>query len=90
MSAAAVFPIPTGVPIVELARRTTADVERHGAVVLLGRRNQARQLRRVQAAVRAAGYQAHYFSYDTAGRHLLTVEPAGPSSRALAWWGPSS
>jgi hypothetical protein len=85
MSAAAAFPIPARVPIAELARRTAADVERHGAVVLVGGRKQARQLRRVQAALRAAGYCPHYFT--DGARHLLTVEPPGPSSRALAWWG---
>ena len=85
MSAAAAFPISTDLAVNDLARRTAADVERHGAVVLVGRRSQARQLRRVQAALRAAGYCPHYFT--DGARHLLTVEPPGPSSRALAWWG---
>jgi hypothetical protein len=88
MSAAAVFPISTDLSIADLARRTAADVARHGTVVLVGRRSQARQLRRVQAALRADGYAPHYFS--DGAQHLLTVEPPGPSSRALAWWGPSS
>jgi hypothetical protein len=56
-------------------------------VVVVGRNAQARQLRRVQGALRAAGYGPQYFS--DGARHLLTVEPPGPSSRALAWWGPS-
>jgi hypothetical protein len=85
MSMAAAFPIPTGVPIAELARRTAADVAWHGAVVLVGSRSQARQLRRVQAALRGAGYSPHYFT--DGARHVLTVEAPGPSSRALAWWG---
>jgi hypothetical protein len=87
----AAFPIATDVPVAELVRRTAADVSWYGAVVLIGRRGpQIRHLRRLQAALRAAGYQPHYFSAD-AGPHLLTVEPPGQKpSQALVWWGPSS
>jgi hypothetical protein len=87
MATAASFDISTTVPPAEQARRITADVDRYGAVVLVGRRAQARQLRRVLAALRADGLQTHYFSDNAAGRHLLTVEPPGPTVRALSWWG---
>jgi hypothetical protein len=85
MATAAAFLISTTVPPAKPARRITAAVDQLGAAVLVGRRSQARQLRRVQAALRAAGYSPHYFT--DGARHVLTVEAPGPSSRALAWWG---
>jgi hypothetical protein len=87
MATAASFAVSASVPAAEQARRIVDHLARHGAVVVVGRNAQARQLRRVQGALRAAGYGPQYFS--DGARHLLTVEPPGPSSRALAWWGPS-
>jgi hypothetical protein len=88
MIEAAASPIPAGVPIAELVRRTTADVARHGARVWIARRSQMRQLRRLYVALRAAGYHPNYQSNGPT--HVLTVEPPGqPPSRALAWWGTS-
>jgi hypothetical protein len=88
MSAAAASPIPAGVPIAELVRRTAADVARHGVRVWFARRSQVRQLRRLRAALRDAGFQPLY--QDNGVTHYLTVEPPGrPPSRAVAWWGPS-
>jgi hypothetical protein len=77
------------VPPAKQLTRITAAVDQLGAVVLVGRRSQARQLRRLQAALRDAGLQTHYLSDDASG-HLLRVEPPGPTVRDLTWWGPSS
>jgi hypothetical protein len=78
--------VSTTASVDDLARRARADVAGHGAVVLLGRRAQARKLRRLQAALRAGGYQAHYVSDDS--QHVLTVQPSGQDPvRVVAWWG---
>ena len=78
------YPVNTALPVASLARKTRADVARHGGVVLVGRPSQARQLRRLRGELRAAGYEARYWS-DGAARHVLTVgrEP----SRVAGWWG---
>ena len=89
MATAAAFPISTMVPPAKQVRRITAAVDQLGAVVLVGRRSQAHQLRRVRKALRDAGLQTHNYSDDAAGLHLLTVEPPGPTVRALGWWGSS-
>lgn len=90
MVTAATFPISTSVPPTKQVPRIAAAVDQAGVAVLVGRRSQARQLRRLQAALRTAGLQTHYFSDDARGRHLLTVEPPGPTVRAIGWWGLSS
>lgn len=87
MASVASFPVSTTVPAAEQARRIVDHLARHSAVIVVGRNAQGRQLRCVQGALRAAGYAPHYFS--DGARHLLTVEPPGPPSRALTWWGPS-
>jgi hypothetical protein len=88
MSAAAASPIPAGVPIAELVRRTAADVARDGVRVWFARRSQVRQLRRLRAALRDVGYQPLY--QDNGAAHYLTVVPLGGAPpRASTWWGPS-
>jgi alpha-beta hydrolase superfamily lysophospholipase len=83
MTLAATFLISTDLPTATLARRTAADVAKHGAVVLLaGRGSQARNLRKLYAALCGAGYQPHYYSHDAT--HVMVVEPPGqPPSQAL-------
>jgi cell division septation protein DedD len=72
----------------DLARGARADVAEHGAAVLLGAASQARQLRRVQAALRAAGYQARYQSDDGGRMHQLIVTAAGQEMpQTVGWWG---
>jgi hypothetical protein len=85
MGAAAAYPISTAVPIRDLARKTRLAVAEHGSVVWLGRRGQARQLRRLQTMLRAAGYRVEYLS-DGDREHLLVTMP-GPAWRAVGWWG---
>jgi hypothetical protein len=86
MATAASFEISTTVPPAKQARRIAAAVDQLGVAVLHGRRSQARQLRRVQAALRAAGLSTHYFSSDATGQHQLMVGPPGPFPRAVAYW----
>jgi hypothetical protein len=83
MTMAAAFLVSTDLPVADLVRRTAADVAKHGAVVLwAGRGSQARHLRRVYAALWAAGYQPRYFSRDAT--HVLGVGPPGqPPPRGL-------
>jgi hypothetical protein len=83
--------ISTSLPIGDQARKARSDVARHGVSVWVGRRSQARKLRQLQAVLRGDGYQAHDFIVtDGPSSHVLTVEPLGPSRRAIAWWGPAS
>jgi cell division septation protein DedD len=89
MTSPAAYRISTTAPVPDLARKTRAALARHGAVMWFGRPSQARQLRRLQAALRADGYPAHYRT-DGANLHLLEVGPVGPTRRAVAWWGLSS
>jgi hypothetical protein len=71
----------------EVARAACTDVARHSVVVLTGRPGQGRQLRRVQATLRAGGYQARYLT-DGAASHLLVVTAPGQEMpRITAWWG---
>jgi hypothetical protein len=86
MTLAATFLISTDLPTATLARRTAADVAKHGAVVVIGRRSQARHLRRLYAALCAAGYQPRY--YSGGAEHLLAVGPHGqppPRELGLRW-----
>ena len=98
MTAVPVRRVPTRTPVSRRGRaadraapdnlvlETQAGVARHGTVVLLGRRPQARQLRRLQAALRADGYTAHYFTDET--QHQLVVVGAGQDMpRVVGWWG---
>jgi hypothetical protein len=79
--------VPTPVPVADLDRRTRANVDRHGVVVLLGGRSQARQLRRLQAALRAGGYQARYFTDGAALHQLVVTAPGQEMPRAIGSWG---
>jgi hypothetical protein len=82
-------PIPAGVPIAELVRRTAEDVARNGAGVWFANRSQVRQLRRLRAALKETGYEPLY--QDNGVTHYLTVgQPGQRPPRALTWWGPSS
>jgi hypothetical protein len=86
---ASVRRVSTRTTVADLARGARADVAEHGAAVLLGSASQARQLRRLQAAMRAGGYQAHYVS--DGGQHVLTVQPQGQDPvRVIGWWGGTS
>jgi hypothetical protein len=80
-------------PVDEIVRRTAADVARDDVVVLLGRRAQATQLRRVMVALRADDYRVHYRGDAT--RHpnlpvdvaLVVTAPGQEESRVDLWWG---
>jgi len=73
--------------VADLARGARTDVARHGAAVLLGAASQARQLRRLQAALRAGGYQARYLSDGSAEHVLVVTAPGQEMPRSLGWWG---
>jgi hypothetical protein len=77
----------TKTPASEVARRVRADVTRHGVVVLRAGRPGARQLRRVQAVLRAGGYQARYLSEGSAEHVLVVTGPGQEMPRVTAWWG---
>jgi hypothetical protein len=79
--------ISTTTPAGVLAYRARADVAQHGMVVLLGGRAQARQLRRLQAALRAGGYQARYLSDGSAEHVLVMTAPGQEMPRVTGWWG---
>jgi len=77
--------VSTTASVGDLARKTRADVAEHGAVTLLAQRAQARKLRRLQAALRADGYETHYVSDDS--QHVLTVTAHGQEiPRVTGWW----
>jgi hypothetical protein len=71
----------------DLAHAVRVDVAEHGVVVVLRPRSQARQLRQLRAALRAAGYQARYFLDGTAQRLLVVTGPGQEMPRCTAWWG---
>jgi hypothetical protein len=73
----------------DLVRRTRAEVTERGTVLLVGKRAQARQLRRLQAGLRADGLTTHYQT-DGAEHHQLWVLGAGQEvPRVVGWWGGS-
>jgi hypothetical protein len=78
--------VPTVVRAAD-CRRIRADVARHDVVVVLGRRSQARQLRRLQAALRAGGYQARYLTDGAAAHQLVVTAPGQDMPQTVGWWG---
>jgi hypothetical protein len=78
--------VSTMASVDDLARKTRADVAEHGVVVLLGQRAQARKLRRLQAALRADGYQARYLSDGSAEHVLVVTAPGQEMPRVTGWW----
>jgi hypothetical protein len=87
MAGAAVYRVSSRMPLDECIGKAQADAARHGTVLLLGRRSQARQLRRLQAALRAAGFGTHYFDNGTNRHQLEVLAPGQELSPAILWWG---
>ncbi len=84
---ASVRRVSTRMTVGDLARGVRTDVAGHGVAVLLGAASQARQLRRLQAALRAGGYRARYLSDGSAEHVLIVTAPGQEMPRTLGYWG---